>query len=578
MRSIRNELTALFVLEVSALLSVVSWASYRWTRNITERKVSESTVTTLAQIDRNFASMLDGAHDISLFLIANRNARSYLKAQDLRSHELIAIREALNDDLANLVTSKSYILSINLYGDNGLSYESAGPSNAAAEAPDLPASGEAVLSGTYFRRYQALGRKTAISFYRRINDTHEFTRRLGMARIDIDEAAIREVYRNATALSAGYIFLTDEAGRVRSHPDIDRIGTELAADPVFGRAFAEEDGYYRMDIDGVDTLVTHYRSPRGVSVSVRPFRELARGEGETRRFSMILFLSAASVAAVLAWWIASKITLPLKDLVAGMRSVEAGTLGAEVRVIRDDEIGELTRSFNSMSANLRKLVDEVYKSGLAKKEAEIKALQAQINPHFLYNTLDVIYWTARTEGAPRAAEAAAALSRMFKLGLNKGEELTTLAEEIRHLESYAVIQNMRFDDPPELSIDIPEGLRDCVVTKLVLQPLVENAYLHGIADLDRPGRIDVRGGAAGGVVRLVVEDNGVGMDQDRIAEVFLRDMSGERGFGVRNVDQTVKLFFGSDYGLSIESVVGSYTRAVLRFPERHAGGGSICSK
>jgi two-component system, sensor histidine kinase YesM len=323
----------------------------------------------------------------------------------------------------------------------------------------------------------------------------------------------------------------------------------------------------------VDTLVTHYRSPRGVSVSVRPFRELARDAGETGLFNLALFLGASSLAALLAWWIASKITGPLKNLVAAMRSVESGQLGAEVAAVRDDEIGELTLSFNSMSAHLRTLVEEVYKSGLAKKEAELKALQAQINPHFLYNTLDVIYWTARTEGAARAAEAAAALSRLFKLGLNKGEELTTLGVEIQHLESYVVIQNMRFDVPPELTIDIEPALRDCVVTKLVLQPLVENAYLHGIADLDRPGRISVTGRATDGIIVLVVEDNGIGMDGDRIAQVMEKDVSGERGFGVRNVDQTVKLFFGSEYGLSIESSVGFGTRAALRFPERHSGQG-----
>jgi two-component system sensor histidine kinase YesM len=576
--SIRNKLMVLFVSSVALLLSLVGIASYRWTRGVAERRISESTVLTLAQIDRNMETMFGSVHDISLFLIANRNVRGYLRSASPDGPGALLFREYLNDDLANLVASKSFILSVNVYGEGGFAYESGGPSRIIADGtgpyrePAIPPSGELVKSGTYTRHYQALGNRRVISFYRQLNDPNRLTRRIGTMRIDLDEAAVAALHAQKGPGSRAYGFACDEDGRVLTHPDAALIGRSLASDPVFSRAFAAESGYYRVRIDGVDTLITHYPSPRGTMVSVRPFQELVDDSGESLLFSVGLFLLATAVAAALAWWIATTMTTPIKALAEGMKKVEDGEFGAEVAASGTDEIGRLGVSFNRMSARIRTLIDEVYKIEIIKKEAELKALQAQINPHFLYNTLDVIYWTAKMEGSSKTAQAVHALSRLFKLGLNKGEELTRLGTELDHLRCYLAIQNLRYDEPPEILIDVDQELEDCVTTKLVLQPLVENAFLHGIADLDHRGRIEIVGRRVGADVVLTVEDNGVGMDEARRKKVLDTDVSGARGFGVKNVDQSIKLFFGPEYGLSLESRPEAGTRATVRLPFRTEGG------
>ncbi len=580
MRSIRDRLLVLFVSSTALLLLVVGLASYQWTLRVAERKVSESTVLTLSQIDRNLATMYGAVRDISLFLIANRNVQSFLKFDrlgdrfDATDAKIVAVREALNDDLSNLVASKSFILSVNLYGFNGPAYESVGPSSvdprrARSFAEALPPpTGELVRSGTYERYYQSLGDRRVISFYRTLRDPNRLNRALGTMRIDLDEGAVAEGLAERGPQSQAYAFACDGDGSILSHPNPTLIGSRASQDPVFSDAFASPSGYYRAKVAGLDSLVTHFRSERGVLVSVRPFNELVSDAGEIRLFSVALFLVSSFLAAASAWWIAVTITTPIKALAEGMRKVESGDFGALVAVSGNDEIGRLGRSFNSMSRHIRQLIDEVYTIELVKKEAELKALQAQINPHFLYNTLDVIYWTARLEGATKTSEAVHSLSRLFRLGLNQGEELTTLGKELEHLRCYLEIQALRYDEPPLIEFSIQEGLESCVTTKLLLQPLVENAFLHGIADSDRPPRIGVTARRVGEGVELSVEDNGVGMDKALLSRVLAEDLSGKKGYGLRNVDQAIKLAFGEEYGLSIESQPDWGTLVLIRIPWR----------
>lgn len=564
----------LIIAEILGILLVLAWASYTWTRSVVERTVSESTLLTLSQVDRNYAAMLDAAHDISLFLIANRNVRNYFNTDEPASPAAIQMLRDLNDDIANLVTSKSFILSINLYGNNGSSYESAGPSTSVAtglSSPSVPASGNSVLSATYTRNYQTLGSKHVISFFRRFRDPNNLSKTLGTMRIDIDEAALRAVNADIAEGSDSYVLIADSKGRVLSHPDSARLAGTIAGTKLFAPAFAGRSGYYRAPVDGVDMLVTHYSSPRGVFVSVRPFQDLVRDAGESEWFTLVLFLGAALVACAIAYWIARNITTPIHRLAEAVRRVREGDLDVAVGIARNDEVGALSRDFNSMTAHLRTLIHEVYTSEIAKKEADLRALQAQIDPHFLYNTLDMIYWTARTEGAQKASQAISALSKLFKLGLNRGEEMTTVAQEVEHLKSYLVIQNMRYDSAPEIVIEASDEALLCLTPKLVLQPLVENALLHGVAEMDgtvSKARVGICAEIRQGDLCMTVSDNGTGMDAGTIANVLHPDFGKPAGYGLRNVDQTVKLVFGENFGVRIRSAPGQGTDIEVRMPRR----------
>ncbi|MBC8062424.1 MAG: sensor histidine kinase, partial [Clostridiaceae bacterium] len=265
--------------------------------------------------------------------------------------------------------------------------------------------------------------------------------------------------------------------------------------------------------------------------------------------------------------ISSKITTPIKKLTKLMQKVEEGNLDVIANVKRKDEIGALGRSFNSMVSVLKTLIEEVYKNQISRKEAELRALQAQINPHFLYNTLDVIYWTSRIEGATKTGEIVNALAKLFRLALNKGDEITTVEKEVEHLQSYLIIQKMRYTEEPDIIVEVDQAIYPCKTIKLILQPLVENALIHGIGELDIKGIIRVTGKIIEGDILFEIIDNGIGMEEERIKEILEGDIEEKKGYGIKNVDQRIKLYFGEKYGIKIYSEKGKGTKIEVRISQ-----------
>lgn len=341
----------------------------------------------------------------------------------------------------------------------------------------------------------------------------------------------------------------------------------LEMTPPLLRPLAESRG---KNIEGKDVLVTYYTSSDQnlVYIGVVPFDELTREAEISRRMMIVVILVGLILAFIIVSIASMKITEPINKLSRLMQKVEEGNMDVLVNINRKDEIGTLGRSFNSMTRKLKTLIEEVYVNKLSRKEAELKALQAHINPHFLYNTLDVIYWSSRLENAPKTGEIVSALAKLFKLGLNKGNEITTVEKEVEHLKSYLVIQKVRYDEEPDIVIDVDPALYGCSIIKLILQPLVENALIHGIADLrDRKGKIRITGREYTDGILFEVTDNGVGMDETRIKEIFDGLVEDKKGYGVKNVDERIKLYFGEQYGVSIYSVKGEGTRVEVRVPK-----------
>lgn len=570
MRKFRSELMLYFLLLILILLATVGGLQYSWTKRTTEKMVSDSTLETLKQIDKNMHSMLGYVQDISLFIIANNDARTFLKLKE-RS-DIIMTR--LYENFSNL-TGAAFIASINIYGDNGLKLETEGPSRdlsggiIAGYERRIPKSGYYMLTPTYRRNYQAVGEQYVISFYRQINDINDLTRRLGTLRIDINENTINLLYRNIHLGQTGYVFVVNKEGFVVSHSQKEKISRSLRNESYFKPVFDGKEGYYRRSIGGRDMLITYYTSADQdlIYVEVIPFAELLKDTMFIGRLSLTVILIASLVALVMSYLIASKVTDPIKKLTGLMQRVERGDLDVVIDIERKDEIGALAASFNSMIGRLKRLIDEVYKTRLKRKEAELKALQAQIDPHFLYNTLDTIYWTSRQENASKSGELVEALAKLFRLSLNKGNEITTIEKEVEHLGSYLFIQKMRYDEEPQIEIAIDPQLYPYHTIKLILQPLVENALYHGIAEIDGPGKIRVTGAEVSGEIVFEVSDNGVGMTDAKIREIFQESAGDQGGYGLKNVDERIRLYFGERYGIEIDSAPGRGTRVRVRIPK-----------
>lgn len=288
-------------------------------------------------------------------------------------------------------------------------------------------------------------------------------------------------------------------------------------------------------------------------------------------FGIVLLLISIFISTIFA----SSITKPLKKLQRLMKEVEGGNLDINYKSTSADEIAQLGKSFNQMVLKLKALLNKVYYEQRAKRKAELAALQSQIKPHFLYNTLDTIQWKAIEHDAYDVSDMIMALSNLFRLSLNDGKEIIKLRDEIGHIKSYLFIQEVRYQDKLNYSIDYDEKILDCKVLKLIIQPIVENAIYHGIKSRRKEGQIDIKINSKGEDIIILVEDNGIGIRKEELKDLNLALKKGKisrgQGYGMFNVNERIQLEFGKMYGVSIDSIYNVGTKVTITIPKLLGG-------
>ena len=274
-----------------------------------------------------------------------------------------------------------------------------------------------------------------------------------------------------------------------------------------------------------------------------------------------------------AWLLSRYLSKPVNELDEAMKRVEKGDYAAELSSNREDEMGRLTASFNRMTREYRQNLERSVQRERELNETELSMMQAQLNPHFLYNTLDSIKWLGVTNGVPQVAAVASGLAVLLRAGIS-GDRLITLERELELLEKYLDIQSLRFEDRFAWEIDVDERFQHCIVPKLILQPLVENSIIHGVANMD-DGYIKLSAREKSGTLILSVQDNGVGIPQDVLDWLNDPDRDVPGGhLGLKNVDRIVRLYYGGDYGISAYSAAGEGSLVELRLPMNKEGNGN----
>ncbi|SEV92303.1 sensor histidine kinase [[Clostridium] fimetarium] len=279
--------------------------------------------------------------------------------------------------------------------------------------------------------------------------------------------------------------------------------------------------------------------------------------------TFILSISAATMAILSLSKLVTKRIGKLKD---NMKEVEKGNFVIWVKKGQNDEIGELIDGFGNMIVRIQNLISEVYEAKINQKEYEMRALRAQINPHFLYNSLSLINWKALELGENDISQITLALSNYYRTSLNKGGNTLSLEMELSNVKSYLQIQSMMHDNNFDIEINVEEQILQCETLNLLLQPLVENAINHGIdLKLEGRGKITITGKLQDGLVYLKIEDNGVGMDQETLKNYLNQNSS---GYGAKNVNQRIILYYGEAYEMKVESGVNQGTQITIVFPAR----------
>lgn len=284
----------------------------------------------------------------------------------------------------------------------------------------------------------------------------------------------------------------------------------------------------------------------------------------------ILIAVLIAVVAVSAVMIVSGILQPIRQLNSVTEKIAQGDFNARAQVNSDDEVAELAVSFNKMAGNMQSLIDKVKEDERKMRKADLRLLQEQIQPHFLYNTLDTIVWLIESNEPDEAVTMVVTLSDFFREILSKGKEFISIKEEEKHISSYLQIQEMRYRDILEYDIQLDQVIYKYQILKLTLQSVVENALYHGIKYKRAKGCIHIHGEKEGDIIRLTVRDDGVGMDEEELAQLRQQIekpcQETEKGFGLANVNERIHMYFGYEYGMKIESEKGKGTTVEIVIP------------
>ena len=364
----------------------------------------------------------------------------------------------------------------------------------------------------------------------------------------------------------GYCFLEDTEGNLVYHPQQQLIYSSLKTENTALTAWLTDGTHVEGNvIYTVQTLDN--RNWRVVGVS--SFEEMITdGLQELRQISIVAGLLILAAASLLSLLLSRIVSAPIHDLIVAMRSFEKHADDFAYQPVTGvREVQNLSSSFDHMVKKIQQLMATVRSEEVNLRKTELKALQAQINPHFLYNTLDSISWMCEQSKNREAVEMVGALARLFRISISKGHELIPIQNEVQHAQSYLQIQSVRYQAQFSYRFDVQEDCLDYLCNKITLQPIIENAIYHGVNGLVDEGQIDIRVFSEGEDILFTVTDNGAGMEQEQIDAIFHRKADGKSGIGIKNVDDRLKIWFGEAYGITIDSVPDEGTCVTVRMPK-----------
>jgi two-component system sensor histidine kinase YesM len=574
-RSLKRKIT--FLLLISILLPLLSLGlfSYFIASDITEKKQKESGMSIMKQMASNLEFIMRDIENSSLFLIGNKDVQLYL---NVSKEEANMRQNRMTEFLSNLMYSKNYISDITIYPAS----EALPVSNTTifkVSVPDIT-----IQDPDYFANHPywwtslypihtAAGKKNIISLIRPIRNVNSF-KNLGKLVISLDERVVESTLKKSGIGANGFMLLIDGKGNVLSgsmSPLPNNIANIL---PELSR-LEEGAGSVNHGIGRDKKTVLYHKLSEAdwTLIGVIPFADYKA----QNRYVLTLTAVAVGVSllaiVVLVVFFVQRLTRPLRMLTNFLNKTDPEEPMRMYPVESMDEVGQLVRSYNRLSGKIEALTDQVKRNEAIRTEADMQALQAQINPHFLYNTLSSIHWMALMSKDHQTADMVGNLSDFLRFSLNKGAQFTSVEQEIAHVRHYANIQAIRYPDQFDIEFAIDPQLYRKKILKLLLQPLIENSLVHGL--LKKPGRgeISVYANLQASSMVFTVEDSGAGIEPDKLALILARlnepeDTRGESKdhYGLRNVHLRLLLHYGAEAGLKIESKVGVGTKISFALP------------
>lgn len=577
-KSVRSALFAAISVMVLCAVVIVVAISLRFTRTSVFDNAVVYTRTIVRQTDQNIDSYIDYMDNIATMVSGSRDTQTFLYNKDEETLQVSECRQRLVEQFRTILKSRNDIRNIGLIQKDGNRlFNNGGQQKNAYLDLDTQAwyknaitSNRSVLTSSHVQHVIRGERPWVITVSRGVRNFTGSGNREGVVFIDLNYSAISELCDQNSIGSKGYVFLLDQDGNVVYHPQQQQLYNELQTENI--DLVMNTDKETLMDGSGDNARIyTISRSEKTgwTVVGCTNVAELLKDSKKARSIYVLVAAILVVVALVLSNFIARNITRPLQQLRDSMARVQEGDFGAaEVEVTSRNEVGSLTRSFNVMTSRIQELMKQNIYEQQQKRKSELKALQSQINPHFLYNTLDSIIWMAEGKKNEEVVVMTASLARLLRQSISNEEEQVPIGQEVEYARSYLTIQKMRYKDKLEFQIQVDAQIMGVPIIKLVLQPLIENAIYHGLKYKEGKGLLIVRGYREGENAVLQIKDNGAGMDEQTLSHIFEKHKVNYRsnGVGVYNVQKRLQLYYGMDYGITYSSKQGEGTTASIVIP------------
>lgn len=575
-KSIQSVIFAMVSMLLLGAVVIATVISMNYTRTSVFENSSLYTQTIIKQMNQNIDSYIDYMENISYLVSSNEDVQTYL----FGDHVGPEVRGRILNQFETILDSRSDILNLGIISENGRMFINDGRE---MTNPDLDihsqewymnalnGSQSSYLSSSHVQHIISGERPWVITLSRGIrNQSSGSTKKEAVFFIDLNYSAISGLCDQNIVGNQGYAFILDAEGNIVYHPQQQQLYNELQTENI-GLIMESESDTILYGKGSGEKLYTISRSEKtGWTVvdSVR-VEELLRKSNEAQSLYILVAAGLVAVALFFSKFIAKNITQPIQKLCESMEKVQEGDFSvSDIVVDSANEIGSLTTSFNVMTHRIQNLMEQNIREQEAKRKSELKALQSQINPHFLYNTLDSIIWMAEGKKNEEVVLMTASLARLLRQSISNEDEVVSIGQEIEYARGYLTIQKMRYKDKMEYQIDVDPSILNIPLIKLVLQPVIENAIYHGLKYKESKGFLLVRGFPKDGNAVLQVIDDGVGMDEETLEHIYEKHKVNYRsnGVGIYNVQKRLQLYYGNEYGITYESEVGKGTTATITIP------------
>ncbi|MBW7454569.1 sensor histidine kinase [Paenibacillus sepulcri] len=576
-KSIQSSISLAFSLLILATIAVTSLISYRLSVRSVEINSQSYIEEVIKQVNGNIQSYIDNMENISLLAMTNKDVKYYISSNSFISDEDRRPYEKRISDLfqAILYTRKD-IASIMVFGYNGRYVSDrrittldpgVKPQTQDWYVNAQKQGGQSVISAPHVQNLLLNESRSVVSLSRELKSTDGITAE-GIFLVDLNLSVINDICSTINLGKQGYVFIVDNGSSIVYHPERQSASPQLV-EPIRQVLATASGGSFMVDDNEGNRMYTVQDTNFGWKiVGVAYTDDLIANKGTIRNSIVLYSVFGLAICLLLSLLLSHRLSRPIKNLQRDMKKVEKGNFEIQTEIGAMNEIGQLGRTFNMMVGQTRNLMQEMLQTQENKRKSELQLLQAQINPHFLYNTLDSIVWMAEQKQHEEVVLMTSALAKLFRASITKDKELVPIGVEIEHITNYLLIQKMRYDNQLDYVIEVPETLLDYLSLKILLQPFVENAIYHGIRHLPDIGLITIRGKEMEDRIVFEVEDNGNGMTPQQLEQLWAGGPDrGDNGIGISNVNERIKLYFGDGYGVHIRSELEEGTCVMITIPK-----------